>query len=103
MLDNSDVNVFLNFFKMVANSLDEIRFPFVGFTSYSMWDFLIGFFLASVVIFFVRLLFGLSTSVGGVTSGLQRSVNSYRRQQGHLQRGQMVVDRKTGTIIRERK
>lgn len=63
-----------------ASKLDKIRLPVLGFTSYSLWDFCIGLFATAVVITFLRMLFGLSTSVGGLTGGISRTQSAVEKR-----------------------
>lgn len=91
-----------------AFKLDKIRFPLLGFTSFSLWDFCIGLFATAVVITFLRMLFGLTTDVGSLLGGLTRTGSAVEKRdkrltrQTGLKRGQAVVDMRTGEIIRER-
>ena len=91
-----------------AFKLDSIRFPLLGFTSFSLWDFCVGLFATSVVITFLRMLFGLSTDVGSLSGGLFRTQSAVEKRdrkltrQTGLKKGQAVVDMRTGEIIRER-
>ena len=95
-----------------AFKLDNIRFPLLGFTAFSLWDFCVGLFATSVVITFLRMLFGLSTDVGSLSGGLYRTQSAVEKRdrtrdrkltrQTGLKKGQAVVDMRTGEIIGER-